>query len=201
VRIKKRSGLCVTLLVAHVIALDAAYAQVAPSIERVSIGDNGQQVGPRASTISKVRVSYDGDRVLFGSIESLVSDDLNGTGDGYVRIRSSKTTERVTLRADGSEIIAPQAGLEVSDMSANGRFVVFSSFDDGVVDDGLQTTTTGSIFTAAVSDDGNIVAFVTSSADLVPGDTNTRDDVFVRAGLWLTTCPFYVSMPRSCEGT
>ena len=205
-RIKKWSDLCVPLLVAHVITLGGAYAQVAPSIERVSIGDNGQQVGPEAPNISKVRVSFDGDRVLFGSSESLVSDDLNGTGDGYVRIRSAQTTERVTLRADGSELMTPQNGLEVSDMSANGRFITFSAFDDDVVSgdtngtwdlfvrdvvtgetelvsltsDGLQTNTTGSIFTAAVSDDGNIVAFVTGAADLVPGDTNTRDDVFVR---------------------
>lgn len=205
-RIKKWLGLCVALLVAHVIALGGAYAQVAPSIERVSIGDNGQQVGPEAPTISKVRVSFDGDRVLFGSLVSLVSDDLNGTPDGFVRIRSLQTTERVTLRADGSEIMSSQSGLRVSDMSANGRFVTFSTRDDGVVSgdtngawdlfvrdvvtgetklvsltsNGLSPADADAIQTAAVSDDGNTVAFVSLAADLVPSDNNNRNDVFVR---------------------
>jgi len=206
VSIKKWSGLCVALLGVHVIALDATYAQVAPSIERVSIGDNGQQVGPEAPTISNVRVSFDGDRVLFGSLESLVSDDRNGAPDGFVRIRSSQTTERVTLRADGSEIIASPSGVVVSGMSFNGRFVAFSTRDDGVVagdtnglsdlfvrdvvtgeiklvsltSDGLSPADAGDFRTAKVSDDGNIVAFVSLTADLVPGDNNNRRDVFVR---------------------
>jgi len=134
VRIKRWTGLLMTLLSANVISLGSAYAQVAPSIERVSVGESGQQVDSGALRVSEIRVSFDGDRVLFGSIESLVSGDLNGTGDGYVRIRSSKTTERVTLRADGSELMTLGSGLSVADMSSNGRFVVFSSFDDGVVE-------------------------------------------------------------------
>gem|GEM_PF-5584198 len=205
-RIKGWSGLFVALLGANVIALGGAYAQVAPSIERVSIGESGQQVGPNALIASKIRVSFDGDRVLFGSFESLVSDDLNGADDGFVRIRSSQTTERVTLRADGSELSAPPFGLKVADMSSNGRFVVFTSFDDRVVEgdtngtwdlfvrdvvtgetervsltsDGLSPTNNAPYSRATVSDDGNIVAFVSSAEDLVPRDTNRRDDVFVR---------------------
>lgn len=151
-------------------------------------------------------MSFDGDRVLFGSSESLVSDDMNGTGDGFVRIRSSQITERVTFRADGSELMAPLFGLEVVDMSSNGRFIVFTTTDDDVAEgdtrnswelyardvvtgeaelvslptEGLPPTNAGTFRVATVSDDGNIVAFVSSVADLVPGDTNRRKDVFVR---------------------
>ena len=92
------------------------------------------------------------------------------------------------------------------DMSSKGRFVVFSSFDDGVVEgdtngtwdlfvrdvitgdtervslisNGVSPTNTGPYTLVTVSDDGNIVAFVSSAADLVPGDNNNRYDVFVR---------------------
>ena len=194
-RIKKWSGLYVALLGVQVIALDGAYAQVVPSIERVSVGDSGQQVGPVTFLASMVRMSVDGNRVLFESSDSLVSDDLNASRDGFVRIRSSQTTERVTLQADGSEF-APTSPHRVFDMSSNGQFVLFNLASliepnpksEVIVRDvvtgetGVVTSSAGfmgQVSEATVSDDGDIIAFVSASSDLVPGDTNRRDDVFV----------------------
>ena len=182
------------LLGANMATPGEAYAQSALSIERVSIGDSGQQVSPDDPTVARVRVSFDGDRVLFGTFERLVADDRNGTGDGYVRIRSSQTTERVTLQADGSELVVQPFGLRVWDMSSNGQFVAFTvtearpsgTFRELFVRD-VVTGETGLIAAsntfglsdAVVSDDGNIVAFV-SKPDLLPGGRGGNgDDVYV----------------------
>jgi Tol biopolymer transport system component len=93
-------------------------------------------------------------------------------------------------------------------ISANGRFVVFASSGSNLVPDsggagiflrdtcigvsGCQTGTirvsvgeSGSIpandlFEFAMSGNGRFVAFTSSAADVVPGDTNASIDVFVR---------------------
>ncbi|MGZ8144585.1 MAG: TolB family protein, partial [Methylosarcina sp.] len=93
-------------------------------------------------------------------------------------------------------------------ISADGRYVSFQSFDCHLVANDnnaaqdifvrdLKTETTrrasvnsdevegnGDIFTAsysaAISGNGRFVAFTSSSNNLVPGDNNSKDDVFIR---------------------
>lgn len=94
-------------------------------------------------------------------------------------------------------------------VSSNGRYVVFTSDSDGLdpatADDAAEhcylrdtvagVTTlldraTGAAGTPgdsyctspAISADGSVVAFISSSANLVPGDTNRDADVFIRSG-------------------
>jgi len=78
----------------------------------------------------------DGRYVAFASTATnLVPDDTNGLGDVFVRDRVAGTTDRVSLRSDGSQVTsADVTGTIQSDdagnlprISADGRYVVFES--------------------------------------------------------------------------
>lgn len=89
-------------------------------------------------------VSANGRYVVFSSSASnLVAGDTNGQPDVFIRDRQAGTTMRVSVRTGGTQANGESGG---EDVSADGRFVVFSS----------------------------------AAANLVAGDTNNKADVFVR---------------------
>lgn len=96
--------------------------------ERVSVDSAGAQ-GNSASYAPLI--SANGSSVAFQSFSTnLVSNDINGWNDGFVRNRSSGITEIVTVDSSGiqgNDGSAPQA------ISADGRFVVFGSFASNLV--------------------------------------------------------------------
>jgi len=123
----------------------------------------------------------------------------------WVRDLRTGGTELASVAADGSESRGYSAG-EVA-LSGDGRYVVFSSDDaltadepvpdedvrdaDVFLRDRVEGTTTRVSLPAAGDDDrssqpcaittdGRWVAFVSSSAGFVPGDTNGQTDTFVR---------------------
>jgi Tol biopolymer transport system component len=124
--------------------------------------------------------------------------DANGTFDQGPGLTS---TVRVSLDSSGGEADAPSYEPAIS---ADGRYVVFSSAATNLVaGDGngaadifrrdLQTGTTirisvssagaqadGGSYHPRISADGNVVAFMSTATNLVPGDTNGFMDVFVR---------------------
>ena len=128
---------------------------------------------------------------------------------------SAQTTQRVTLRADGTQILQMQ-GADDPAISADGRYVVFRSFDTGLVsgdtnnvrdvflrDRETGTTELVSVSSAgvqgnndsgvsaapssAISADGRYVVFTSWASNLAPGDTNVFWDVFVRDRVLGTT--------------
>lgn len=149
-------------------------------------------------------ISADGRLVAFISFSSdLVPGDGNGQVDVFVRDLRAGTTRRVSLDAHGSE---PDGNSYLPALSPDGRFVGFvSDATDLVVDDGngardvfLVDLVTGETTRVSVdrqgadgndgsggqgpsiSAGGRYVAFDSSASDLVPGDGNGRQDVFVR---------------------
>jgi Tol biopolymer transport system component len=111
-------------------------------------------------------------------------------------------TTRLSVSSDG---VQGNNQSVVPAVSANGRYVAFTSnasnlvpghaspeFYDVHVRDLVSGTTSqvsvdshgapadGQSFNAAISGDGHQVAFDSGAANLVPGDTNRRPDVFVR---------------------
>ena len=153
-------------------------------------------------------ISADGRFVCFVAIPPLVADDTNNAEDIYVRDLLNGTTERVSLGDQGQE---GNSSTTLGSISANGRWVVFSSFADNFVPDdtnGLfdtfirdrQTGLTERVSlnseeqqadancnNATVTDDGRFVAFTSSATNLVPNDTNGRSDIFVRDRMTGTT--------------
>ena len=174
--------------------------------ELISVDSNGVQ-GDNGSF--KSALSADGRFVVFDSFASnLVAGDTNTWSDVFVRDRQNGTTERVSVRTSGKQ---GNDGSNRASISADGRFVAFTSFASNLVttdtngtwdifvrDRQNGTTELVSVDSAGVqgdltsikpmiSSDGRFVAFSSDATNLVPGDTNGVQDVFVRDLLTGTT--------------
>lgn len=181
----------------HVLLRD----RVAGSFEVVSRDSSGD-LGDGVSGDFGIWITPDARFVAFESrADNLVPNDNNWSRDIFVRDRWLGTTERVSLGVRGIE--ADDESLYPS-LSDDGRFVAFTSpasnlvsgdangkFDVFVRDRELGTTELVSVamdggpgnedsYVPCISGDGRFVAFESEATDLVPGDTNTYRDVFVR---------------------
>ena len=170
------------------------------STTTVSVASDGTQ-GDKPSTDPEI--SRDGRYVAFASEAStLVAGDENGFGDVFLHDRTTGTTIRVSVGADGVEGDRPSG--EPS-LDGNATLVAFSSeagtmapgedngFHDVFVRDPAAGTTTlvspaadggagdQASFSPVLSGDGKVVAFSSVATNLVEGDRNNSTDVFVRA--------------------
>jgi Ca2+-binding RTX toxin-like protein len=172
----------------------------------VSVASSGEQGNLDSYQPS---ISTDGRYVAFASVsDNLVEGDTNGVIDIFVRDHQAGTTERVSVDNQGNQQNDQQqrdgetfCGL---DMSADGRYVAFSSAADNLVANDtnaacdvfvrdLQAGTTelvsihdsgeqanGDSWYPSISADGRYVSFHHGPDDLVGNDTNERYDVYVR---------------------
>ncbi|HEV7730681.1 MAG TPA: hypothetical protein VGR62_00900 [Candidatus Binatia bacterium] len=186
---------------------------------RVNLGPAGIEADAdieQAEVGAYFNISDDGRFVLFESAASnLVADDTNGFTDAFVHDRQTGVTERVSLKANGTELT--QSVSLAAAISGDGRYVAFGSLDPTVVagdtndnadvfvrDRLLGTTervsvatgggegTGGPAFLVAsdavdISADGRFVLFYSQYTNLVPNDTNDDYDLFVRDRLAGTT--------------
>lgn len=153
-------------------------------------------------------LSRDGRYVTFSNWDSnLVSGDTNGTYDVFRKDLQTGTTTRASIDGAGAQSNKPSTA---SAMSADGRHVALVSLannlipgdtngDDDVFWKDLQAGTLGLVsardpsipgpFAAggasaataqAISGDGRYVTFHSAADNLISGDTNGEQDVFVR---------------------
>jgi Tol biopolymer transport system component len=173
--------------------------RLARATERVSVSSTGAQAG--TSTLSAT-MSADGRLVAFDtSARNLVPGDTNGRLDVFVRDRVSGTTERLSVSSAGAQGNGDSVHGAIS---PDGRFVAFASTasnlvaadDNGQLNAFLHDRLTGATELVSVpasgggangasdgpsvSAGGRFVAFASEASNLVPGDTNTTADVFVR---------------------
>src|SRR4051795_8290641 len=197
-------------LAAAALAAGAAPALAAGTPQRVSVSShgvqgNGDSTGPAFSA--------DGHVVAFVSAANdLVPGDTNGNHcragflcgfDVFARDLTTGATERVSVSSAGVQ------GNDISfspAVSTAGRFVAFRSFasnlvpgDTNATDDvfvrdrqngttervsvsstGVQGNGPSGLGGVAISGDGRFVVFDSPATNLVPGDTNRQNDVFVR---------------------
>ena len=166
--------------------------------ERVSVDSGGNQGDghSRAPVISG-----DGRFVAFHSFASnLVDGDTNGHWDVFVHDRQTDATERVSLDSAGDQGNGESSWPSIS---ADGRFVAFESEASSLVADDTngyrdvfvhdrQTDATervsldsggnqgdGHSRAPVISGDGRFVAFHSFASNLVDGDTNGYQNVFV----------------------
>jgi Tol biopolymer transport system component len=172
------------------------------AIDRVSVSSTGVQ-GNFDSMFPSI--SGDGRYVAFMSdATTLVPSDTNSATDVFVRDRLNNTTIRASVTNAGGQSSTNSDSVR-PDISANGQFVAFMSFAPNLVtgdtngnsdvfvrDIVNNTTERVSIATGggqgsdgntnynkpAMSDDGRYVAFATNMIGLVPGDTNSAQDIF-----------------------
>jgi len=139
--------------------------------------------------------------VIASKASNLAPGDTNQSWDIFVHDLQTGRTTRVSVASDGTE--GDNSSWWKAPISADGRFVAFESGATNLVpgdtnrkvdifvhdqrtgqttrvsiaSDGSQSN--GSSEWASISADGRFVAFVSSASNLVPGDTNERQDIFV----------------------
>lgn len=167
-------------------------------IERVSVASDGSQ----ANNVSyDAAISDDGRYVTFESYATnLVPGEQHNYTHVYLHDRVARTTERISVASDG----APgNAYSDSAAVSADGRYVVFSSYASnlvagdsnadmdvfvrdrvtGIVErvsvaaDGTQGN--GRSYGKHISPDGRYVSYQSDASNLVAGDTNSDTDVFL----------------------
>ena len=143
------------------------------TITRVSVDSAGNQANRNSSTPS---ISADGRFVAFESFAfNLVPGDTNSSYDIFVRDTLTNTTTCVSVDSAGNQanidFVRPtpvNTPTRVSfDLAAN----QLNAYSDN----------------ASISADGRFVAFSSDATNLVPGDTNRDEDIFVRDRLTNTT--------------
>ncbi len=172
----------------------------AGTTERVSVtGGGGEADGPSWYQ----SVSDDGDVAFVSGAGNLVAGDANGADDVFVRDRQAGTTERVSVATDGTESDGLSA-VYPPRISADGDAVAFDSVASNLVagdtnavadvfvrDRQAGTTERASVagdgseadgasWNPSITGDGEVAGFWSGASNLVAGDTNGADDVFVR---------------------
>ncbi|MDQ1502031.1 MAG: hypothetical protein QOI86_5371 [Actinomycetota bacterium] len=171
---------------------------------RVSLGLSGAQPDGPSGTDSPPALSADGQIVAFASsAANLVTGDNNGAGDVFVYDRGRKETTRVSVGQGGIEATGGESYSPT--VSADGRYVAFASDATNLVGAGdtnsatdvflydrqAKTTTRLSLgpgaaqgdgisYNPRISADGAVVAFTSAATNLVGGDTNAAENVFLR---------------------
>src|SRR5690606_542044 len=165
--------------------------------ERVSLNSDGEEANSNSYASA---LSADGRFVAFESDASnLVTDDTNGMRDIFIHDRQTGQTRRVSVALAGQ----PNGASSDVSISADGRYVAFSSLASNLVeDDGngsydvfvhdLQSESIsrvsldsngsegdGDSFEPAMSPDGRFISFTSRATNLVADDTNGVADVFV----------------------
>lgn len=156
-----------------------------------------------SSSITVEPVSDDGRFIVFESLAGdIVPDDTNGTWDVFVRDLVLGTNGLVSVTLSGG--IATNGASVRPSVSGNGRFVVFTSSSDELVNNDtnrtedvfvrdLLTCTTMLVSVAtngysgnnassdgSISADGRWVAFQSQATDLAPYDSDNNSDIYVR---------------------
>ena len=175
----------------------AAVAPTAPSTERISLTDDGNEANGHSYNM---RVSSDGRYALFESGATNLTEDLTSLSyrDLYLRDLETETTRRVKINGESRLGVDRRPTI-----SGNGRFIGFVSWESFVPEDRnlgpdlyVFDQVTGvaervnvpsnasdygdvGISGPELSPDGRIVVFNSYSA-LLPIDTNTDMDVYVR---------------------
>ena len=166
---------------------------------RVSVDSDGNQGNGYSLWVSSI--SGDGRFAAFSSFaDNLVPGDTNSASDVFVHDRQTGETSCVSVDSNGNQ---GNVGSGTSSISLDGRFVAFDSGASSLVSGDTNSVSdvfvhdrqacetirvsvdssgnegNGSSYFPSISSDGHFVVFVSSSNNLVHGDTNGKSDVFL----------------------
>jgi len=169
--------------------------------ERVSVSSSGAESDNRSDPDHRPGLSADGRLVAFMSgADNLVPNDNNARRDVFVHERTTGRTKRVSVDSSGMQGNGDSGWPQ---LSSDGRFVVFhggasnlvandtnGQYDVFVHELATHVTQRVSVdssgvegdfdsLEASISGDGMVVAFRGPADNLVSGDVNGVDDVFV----------------------
>ena len=171
---------------------------------RVSVASNGLQGNGDSGGAS---ISANGCCVVFiSTANNLVAGDTNGQADVFVRNLRTNLTKRVNVSSSGAQSVGLNEGTSIS---ADGRYVAFTSFDNNLVSGDAGNTDdvfvrdrlTGTTELASlasdgtrrgnynrggtISADGRLIAFYSSG--LTPDSNPRNSELYVRDRLLNTT--------------
>jgi len=169
-------------------------AQNSVVTKKISIASNGM---PGNKNTYSPSVSDDGRYIAFiSAATNLVPDDTNNALDIFIHDQQTGETIRASVASNGTQANESSFGYYATALSADGRFVAFASTASNLVDDDTnqvndifvhdrqeRKTTRVSVasdgsqgnansYEPSISADGRVVAFVSSSTNLVINDTN-----------------------------
>ncbi|NEQ41149.1 MAG: DUF4347 domain-containing protein [Okeania sp. SIO3I5] len=169
------------------------------AINRVSVDSSGNEANGVSTSPA---ISSDGRFVAFSSVaDNLVSGDTNDAQDVFVHDRQTGITSLVSVNSAG-EVGNALSG--TPSISGDGRFIAFSSTADNLVPEDTneardifvhdrQTGITSlvSVNSAGelgntdsqfpiISADGSEIFFNSNADNLLPGDTNEKQNIFIR---------------------
>ena len=192
---------------------------------RVSVSSSGQEGNGHSCYTNEMviranaDISDDGRYIVFTSTSSnFADDDLNGYEDVFLRDLTAGTTTRVSVTSAGG------SGNNISHypaISGDGKYAVFESIANNLTPD--DTNASSDIFVReiltgmttlvsktpggssgngdsrrpAINSDGRYIAFGSYASDLVSGDANSAEDVFV----WNRTSGSSQLVSRASDGT
>jgi len=193
------ASVVVALTVGPAVDAGAAAGTFGSTTTRVSVKSNEAQV---FSPSSLSAMSLDGNFVAFvSSAQNLVTGDTNGQPDVFLRNRVAGTTSRVSVGSGGNQANGPS---DLPSISRDGRYVAFFSMATNLVsgdtngrsDIFVRDVVAGSTRRVSVassggqangdsafpsiSDNGQQIAFSSAASNLVSGDGNGLQDIFVR---------------------
>ena len=164
---------------------------------RISVDSSGVQGNNSSGNPS---ISADGHYVAFDSnATNLVPGDTNGQTDIFMRDQITGATSRVSVNSSGAQ--ANCSSYQPS-ISADGRYVAFESCANNLVAgdtnvwdifvhdlttgmttrvsvDSSSAQANGGSYFSSISSDGRYIAFHSLASNLVAGDTNGVQDIFV----------------------
>jgi len=174
------------------------YDNLTKKTSRVNLNNNGEQANGLSHYTT---ISGDGRFVSYVSYATnLVPGDTNELKDIFLYDTLKKKTTRINVSSNGEQANGDSSSPA---LSADGRYVTYYSFATNLVPG--DTNKTADIFvydtqtgkttrvsvdsygkqannygdSPAISGDGRYIAFESDAANLVPGDTNKKRDIFV----------------------
>ncbi|MCP4428470.1 MAG: hypothetical protein GY803_28635, partial [Chloroflexi bacterium] len=176
-----------------------ARAQEPPPPITVSVSSTGEKGNGWSSSPA---ISSHGRFIVFTSFaDNLVPGDTNGLTDVFVHDRQTGQTRRVSVSSGGVQSDGPS---NAADISANGRWVVFTSYARNLVPQDTNNTfdvfthdlltgetrrvsvsargveANGPSYEPSIAGDGRYLAFVSKATNLIAGDENGYADVFIK---------------------
>ncbi len=181
----------------------AGWSLSAQAIERINLDTMGNQAsGPFPGG---ARISADGNFAVWSTDSALDPSDNNGLHDVYLRDLNTNVVSRVSVDATGGD---PDENSTSPAISADGRFVAFESRASDLLGAGIDTNSLSDIFvrdvvngvttrvsvatggaqstsgfagstSPSITGNGRYVAFSSGSDDLIVGDNNGNEDIFL----------------------
>lgn len=183
------------------LAILALPISVQAETTRVSVSSEGEEANAHSFFPD---LSQDGRYVAFVSeADNLVTGDTNEDRDVFMYDRVTGETKRVSVSSDGTEANSG-SGAENPVISGDGRYIAFASVASNLVpgdNNGVwdifihdnqssltqrvsvnsdSTEANGGSWGPDISTDGRFVTFDSHANNLVSGDTNGQNDIFVR---------------------